>query len=231
MIPLLLLHGFGSDRLSWALNESEIAGGRTVITRDLPGHGDNLSQVPEASLSALGEAVFSTIDAPRVHMVGHSLGGAIAIALAHHRPERVASLTLIAPAGLGTGIDGDFLHQFPTLTQAEDAEALLRLLVARPRLINRFMVARVLAHLEKPLARESLAALARLLETLDPPKAPAVPRLVLWGAEDRINPFDPNRVAAFGGEHHVLPDAGHMPHVETPKPVNALIADFLRNKD
>ena len=231
MTPLLLLHGFGSDRLSWALNESEIAGGRTVITRDLPGHGDNLSEMPKASLSALGEAVLSTIDAPRVHVIGHSLGGAIAIALAHQNPERIASLTVIAPVGLGTGIDRDFLKKFPALSQPEDAEALLRLLVARPRLINRHMVARVLAHLEKPLARESLITLARLLESLDAPQAPAVPRLVLWGAEDRINPLDPNRLMAFGGEPRVLAGAGHMPHVESPKQVNALIADFLRDKE
>ncbi|MGL6182162.1 MAG: alpha/beta fold hydrolase, partial [Aestuariivirga sp.] len=55
-----------------------------------------------------------------------------------------------------------------------------------------------------------------------------IPRMVIWGAEDRINPASRNTLAVFGGDRHEIADAGHLPHIEAARQVNGLIAAFLK---
>lgn len=232
MPDVLLLHGFGSDRLSWMLNQSEIAPGARVLAPDLPAHGANAGvDVGDGSVAVLAGLVAADLDDTPKHIVGHSLGGAVALELARSHPGRVASLTLIAPAGLGQALNSDFLDRFPHLSDPAEAEALLHRLVSRPRLINKHMVARVLDHLALPGVRDSLGRIARGLQTLDPGDALhaalAVPRLIIWGGVDQINPADATKLQALGGEQHILETAGHMPHVENAREVNGWIAAFL----
>ncbi|MBA3324459.1 MAG: alpha/beta fold hydrolase, partial [Rhodobacteraceae bacterium] len=106
--PFLLIHGFAADSTGWTRLEASLPAGREVVRLDLPGHGrsprlkvvgfPDLAQAARQAFDALGDGPF--------HLVGHSLGGAVALALADTRARRVASLTLIAPAGLGPDIDG-----------------------------------------------------------------------------------------------------------------------------
>jgi pimeloyl-ACP methyl ester carboxylesterase len=60
--------------------------------------------------------------------------------------------------------------------------------------------------------------------------ATSLPRLVIWGAQDGINPRSPDRLARFGGELHVVADAGHLPHIESARVVNAILLAFLRRQ-
>ncbi len=240
MLPALLLHGFGSDRLSWSLTEGSLTEGsltegsltegangttRQLFIPDLPGHGEAAPLTGVVTLAALSEAVWASVNAPRVHVIGHSLGGAIALDLARTFPERVASLTLIAPAGVGDGIDRTFLEQFPTLDNASDTEALLHRLVVRPRLISRPLVARVLAHLNKPGIRPALTAIAAMVAQLPALSLPSLPTRVIWGMDDRLNPCPSD------GMIERIANVGHLPHMESPGPVNRLIADHVREND
>lgn len=102
--PLVLVHGLGSARTVWTLVTPRLARTFDVIAVDLPGHGrtpwvDGTPMHP----AALAEHVRETLDAlaiPRAHLVGNSLGGWTAIELAAAHPERVASVTALAPGGM-----------------------------------------------------------------------------------------------------------------------------------
>jgi len=107
--PVVFIHGFGGDYLSWAFNQGAIAEDRPTYALDLPGHGGSTKDVGGGTLAELAQAFMDyldAIDAGPVHLVGHSLGGAIATTVALNAPDRVAGLTLIAPAGFGKEIAG-----------------------------------------------------------------------------------------------------------------------------
>jgi pyruvate dehydrogenase E2 component (dihydrolipoamide acetyltransferase) len=235
----LLLHGFGADRLSWGANQPAWEGVARLSSLDLPGHGESGRQVGDGGVATLAARVAARLDDQamrRVHLIGHSLGGGVALVLAETRPDLVASLALIAPAGLGQRIDPAFLAAFPDLQAPEAAEALLRRLVVRPRLIGKPLVARVLDQLRKPGAREALQKIGAALASSAPELARAaaavaarnLPRLVVWGECDAINPASPEKLQRFGGEVVFAPGAGHLPQIENINFVNAAVADFLK---
>ena len=237
---LVLIHGFGSDRLSWAGNSPALMEVARVHSLDLPGHGDSLAaEAGDGSPLALAELVADALDAngiKQAHLLGHSLGGSIAIVLALAEPARVLSLSLLAPAGLGRGIDREFLAAFPELASKENAEALLQRLVSKPLLINRFTIARVLEQLDRPGAREALRAIAegvlaqeaQLGDWASKIAATGIPRLVIFGGADQINPPDANALVGFAGRTLVIPEAGHLPHVEAARQVNEALTDFIK---
>lgn len=238
---LVLIHGFGSDRLSWAGTSPALMEVARVHALDLPGHGDSLAaEAGDGSPLALAELLADTLDAhgiARAHLLGHSLGGAIAMVLAVAEPERVRSLSLLAPAGLGRGIDRDFLSAYPELATGEEAAALLQRLVSKPLLINRFTIARVLEQLQRPGARDALRRIAtgtleqeaQLGAWAAQVAATGIPRLVIFGGADQINPPDAAALVNFAGRTLVIPEAGHLPHVEAARQVNTALTDFIKS--
>jgi pimeloyl-ACP methyl ester carboxylesterase len=234
---ILLIHGFGADRQSWLVNQQALAAAGRVFALDLPGHGES-PPLGSSCLDDLAGVVQNAIEsaglAP-VHIVAHSLGGAVAIALAAARPDLVRSLALIAGGGLGRGVDESFLDAYPKASSVEEMEALLRRLVVRPRLISRPLAARALEHLGAPGVREGLIAVAGELRRIDPVIAPSfeavarssLPRIAIWGAADAIIPLDPARLERFGAESLILEDAAHLPHVESPRLVNERLLGWL----
>ncbi|MDP4299347.1 alpha/beta fold hydrolase [Leptothrix discophora] len=238
----VLLHGYGSDSLSWVVNQTALQTAATLHAVDLPGHGSADTAVDDGRVATLAARVAQALDAAgltRLNLVGHSLGGAVALRLAQVRPDLVASLALIAPAGLGLGVDATFLDTYPDLEDAVQASALMQRLVVQPRLIGRVLVARVLAQLGEPGRRDALRRIAQALrdeaatleataEAIGRTPPTALPRLVIWGAQDRINPPDPDRLARFGAETVLAPEAGHLPHVESAALVNEALRAFLQ---
>jgi pimeloyl-ACP methyl ester carboxylesterase len=235
--PVLLIHGFAGDCLSWLANQHELARIASVHAVELPGHGDE-RLTGEATVSAFADAVAASLAEAGigpVHLIGHSLGGAVAVALAAEHPSLVRSIALIAPAGLGRGADSEFVARLPEARTAEELEPLLHSIVSRPRLINRQMVARVLAQLDEPGRREAYRAIGTHLGDLEATladrtaflAASPLPRLVVWGELDRTNPLDRERLAAFGGEQMIVEGAAHMPHVEAQRVVNERLLAFI----
>ena len=235
---LVLIHGFGSDRLSWAGNVAALLPVARVHSLDLPGHGESAPDAGGGGPAELAARVAETLKAQgigKAHLLGHSLGGSVAMEMASTAPDSVLSLTLIAPAGLGQGIDHEFLARYTELETPEEAAALLSRLVTKPMLINKFTVQRVLAQLGQPGARDALRRIASALQaaesglerTVDRIAASDVPRLMIWGEQDSINPLDPLRLTTFGGAALTVPDAGHLPHIEGARLVNTEIPAFL----
>lgn len=235
---VLLLHGFGADRLSWLLTQREMAAYAATIAPDLPGHGRSDRDVGDGSIGALTDLVSGFVEARGdgpVHIVGHSLGGAIGIDMAHRRPDLVASLFLLAPAGLGRGIDPAFLSALVDMGDLEQASAVLGRLVMRRRLISPQMTTRALAEIATPGTRDALRKVADGLLKINEHLAPAVagvadsdiPKAVVWGEGDTINPVADEGPDRLGARLHIVEDAGHLPHIESHATVNGLIRDFV----
>ena len=237
-VPVLLLHGFGADLNSWMFTQPALAESRRAIALDLPGHGGSTKEVGAGDADALTDAVEAALGAlgvERVHLVGHSMGGAIAAALAVRRPGRVASLTLIAPAGLGPDINAAFIDGFVRAARRKDAVDVLQLLVHDPSLVSRTMIEDVLRYKRLDGVVPALQTVAQAWfgggrQTVDLAariSALGLPVQVIWGRSDRIVPV--GHAEALGTQHpvHVMDDAGHLPHMEKSGEVNRLVRRFI----
>jgi pyruvate dehydrogenase E2 component (dihydrolipoamide acetyltransferase) len=224
--PLLLLHGFAADSFGWAPLERELPADLPLIRLDLPNHGRSPRQsiADFAGLVASVTRTFDTLGEEPVHVLAHSLGGAVALALADLRPRRIASLTLIAPAGLGAEIDGAALAGIARARQVESLAPWLKRLTARPDGISwDFAKAAMLARVDP----EFRAAQAEMAESLFPDGVQsfdlaaalarvAAPAAILWGREDHILPWKQALTAPGHIALHLLRGIGHIPHMESP---------------
>jgi pyruvate dehydrogenase E2 component (dihydrolipoamide acetyltransferase) len=220
--PILLLHGFGGDAQSWSGFIPHLArAGRVATALDLAGD----------SLAALVGAVTAWLDgsggAP-VELVGHSLGGAVATLAARSRPHRVARLTLLAPAGLGSEIDADFVHGMAQVRSGGGLAHLLRRLAVRPPPLSAAQLdtmAQALGGGRLTALAEALAAGGRQQIDIVPDLAAlAMPVRIVWGLEDRIIPWTQATRAGSRVALHLIQGAGHMAHWDRPEEVAALFA-------
>jgi pyruvate dehydrogenase E2 component (dihydrolipoamide acetyltransferase) len=235
--PLLLIHGFGGDLLSWQFNQPAWSEQRPVIAIDLPGHGGSSKSVPRGDVAGLAAMVVEAMDAleiARAHVAGHSLGGAIALQLALDNPRRVASVTLVCPAGLGPEINGDYIAGFVAADRRREMKTTVEALFGDPALVTRDMVEDLLRYKRLDGVEAALRTIAdacfpagrQALVLRDRLAALGVPVQVIWGAEDRIIPATQAH-AVPEAHRHVLPKAGHMVHIERAEEVNRLVRDFI----
>lgn len=236
--PIVLVHGFGGDLNGWMFNQAALAADRAVWALDLPGHGGSSKDVGDGGLAVLVEAVLAVIaatGADHVHLVGHSLGGAVALAVALDHPEKVASLTLIAPAGLGAGINGGYIRGFVAAQRRKDMTPVAQQLFADESLVSRQMVEDLLRMKRIDGAERALATIAAAQfegdrQRLDLAARAAdldVPVQIVWGRGDRILPVA-HAGNLPGAKVTILEGAGHMPMMEKAAEVNILIAAFAR---
>jgi pyruvate dehydrogenase E2 component (dihydrolipoamide acetyltransferase) len=236
--PLLLLHGFGGDLNNWLFAAPALAAERTVYALDLPGHGGSSKDVGPGDLDFLVGATRQFLDAQeleRVHLVGHSLGGLIAARLALDAPERVASLTLVATAGLGEEISREYIEGFIEAERRRELKPALELLFADRGLVTRQLVDDVLAYKRIDGVDEALRAVAgsvfadgrQQVVIADRLAELRVPLLVVWGSDDRIIPAAHAAHAPEGAEVHVLDGTGHSPHMEAAGDFNRIAEGFL----
>jgi pyruvate dehydrogenase E2 component (dihydrolipoamide acetyltransferase) len=238
-VPVLLLHGFGADLNTWMFMQPELADGRRTVALDLPGHGGSVKEVgagdPE-SLTGFAEGALDALSLERVHLVGHSMGGAIALLAALRRPDRVASVTLIASAGLGAEINTSFIGGFVRATRRREAADVLSLLVYDPALVSRTMIEDVLRYKRLDGVSEGLARIAEAwfaggrqsLDLAQRITRLAMPVQVIWGREDRIIPVAHAEALASRLPVHLLGEAGHLPHMEKASEVTRLVKRFIQ---
>ena len=230
---VLLIHGFGGDLDNWLFNIDALAAESTVVALDLPGHGPSPAPIPDPSVPGLANAVVDFMDAAEVeaaHLVGHSLGGAVSLAIARAAPGRVRSVTLVCPAGLGPDINRGYIDGFVSSTSRRQLKPVLENLFADPGLVNRSLVDGVLRYKRLDGVTESLQGLADgafpggAQSWVEPGMIAGlgVPVLVVWGAEDRIVPAA-HAQAAAGATVEIVEGAGHMVQMEAAPRVNALV--------
>ncbi len=240
-VPLVLLHGFGGDINIWVFNQEALAeGGRAVYALDLPGHGGSTKDVGEGDLASLVRVVESfmgEMGVERAHLFGHSMGGAVAASFALQHPDKVQSLSLIASAGLGEEINGEYIEGFIAANRRKEMKDTLGLLFANPDLVNRQLVNDVIRFKRLDGVDEALRKIADKLfpdgKQADVPDLSGVevPMLVVWGREDQIVPVAHSENAPASARVEVLDDTGHMPQMEASGQTNRLIGEFLDSQD
>jgi len=236
----VFVHGFGADLNNWLLNQPVLAESRLAYAIDLPGHGGSVKDPKICNIEELAAAVLRFLEARNlsgIHLIGHSLGGGVAARIAIDRSALVRSLTLIAPVGLGSDINGSFIKGLVEIDRRKDMQSLLEKLFYDPALVSREMTMGVLNAKRVDGAVECLTSIAEgcfngghqthILRT-DLVQL-AVPTQVIWGEADLIIP--PQQAANLPPSMnvHIVAEAGHMVHLERAAEVNGLIAHFLES--
>lgn len=231
--PIVLIHGFGADLESWAFNQADLAAERPVHAIDLPGHGGSGKDVGDGSVSALSAAVVAYMrheGLSDAHLVGHSLGGAVAVEVARGEPDLVSALTLVAPAGFGPDIAGDFIDGFISQSRARRLRGVLEMLVSDPGLVTADMVEGVLRFKRLDGALDALKAVAaanfegnaQRNDLRDRLSGLSQPVRVVWGSEDRVLSAS-HADGMEGARITLLEGAGHIVHMERAAEVNRTI--------
>jgi pimeloyl-ACP methyl ester carboxylesterase len=252
---LLLLHGIGDRSDTWQELIPELARDHTVIAPDLLGHGQ--SDKPRADYSVAAYAngmrdLLSVLGIERATVIGHSLGGGVAMQFAYQFPERCERLVLVATGGISRSV-----HPLLRLVSAPNADLLLPLLriPAARQFGHAFLAA--LAALDTNLGRDekelrqifdalpdasSMRAFVRTLRAVVDWRgqvitmldrcylARGMPTLLVWGTRDAVVPFEHAKIAHEampGSRLAVFEGAGHFPHHHDPSRFLALLRDFL----
>jgi pimeloyl-ACP methyl ester carboxylesterase len=248
---VVLIHGMLNSSSHWQSVALNLARDHTVLAPDLIGHGDS------AALGAHAASIrdlMAAIGIDRASIVGHSLGGGVAMQFFYQFPQRVERLALVSSGGLGHEVSPMLrtaaLPGFSTLLSATIRPRLLRALAGagvslRERRVGAGVylqaIARALRPLENAEARQAFLQTLRsvidargqrvsatdrlyLLETM--------PTLIVWGERDNTIPLEHGRLAHETIPHSVfetIPDAAHFPHLEDPERLSQLLRSFIRD--
>jgi pimeloyl-ACP methyl ester carboxylesterase len=249
---VLLIHGLGGTRRTWRHLIPGLARTHTVIAPDLPGHGGSEPPAGDYSLGAHACAMrdlLLTLGYPRASIVGHSLGGGVALQSAYQFPERTERIVLISSGGLGAEVTP--ILRAATLPGADTVVAALstipaaltqRLFGVLPALIGH-SDARVLADVLRGLTDEQQRrAFLRTARTVIDWRGQTVtagrqlgllsevPLLIAWGANDKTIPPQHHHALAARVAHAVtveIADAGHYPHETAPTQLLSALQTFL----
>ena len=255
---LLLIHGMAGSLATWRSVIDPLAPNATVLAVDLPGHGGSSPGGGDYSLGSLAAGlrdVLTALGHDRATLVGHSLGGGIAMQFAYQFPEMTERLALVSSGGLGLEVN-------PVLRAASLPGANLFLSVTAEATRRASGIAgRVLRATHSPsrpgfdelvssyasLAdadrRTAFLATVRSVVGLNGQTVRAedrlylakdLPVLLIWGAEDPIIPVEHARAA-----HRLLPDSTlavfdgvrHFPHVEAPQRFVTALEDFCASTE
>ena len=218
--PLVLLHGFGGSGHSFDPLLDGLAD-RRVILPDLPGQGRSFDVSGSRNPKAAAEAVLATLDAidcPDFHLGGFSMGGAVACLVALKAPERVKSLTLLAPGGFGSEIAATTLRAFGAAQCEATIRAALSLMVAPGTEPPAKDVAALASERQNDALVRELTAIADMI-TRDGrqgeiPRAVlagiACPVRVLWGTADPVLPVSQSHDLPPQFRLRLVEGAGHM---------------------
>jgi pimeloyl-ACP methyl ester carboxylesterase len=253
--PVVLIHGMLNSSSHW----HEVAGGlvdhHTVIAPDLIGHGDSAAPRGDYSLGAHAASIrdlLTAIGIDRATIVGHSLGGGVAMQFFYQFPQRVERLALVSSGGLGREV-GPLLR-----TAALPGMSALLSLTIHPRLLEALWqggaklrareigtgaylqaVARALQPLQNADSRQAFLQTLRSVIDVRGQRVSAndrlylletVPTLIVWGERDHTIPLAHGRAAHHaipGSIFRTLPRAAHFPNLEDPEGLSAALLDFI----
>lgn len=251
---VLLIHGIGDCADSWVDLIPALARDHTVIAPDLLGHGDSDKPRADYSIGAYANAMrdlLSVLDIERVTVVGHSLGGGVAMQFAYQFPERCERLVLVSTGGVSHEV-----HPMLRFVSAPNADLVLPLLGAPgARLLGRSVFA-VMKALKTRIGRDA-GQLTRVFDALPDAAsrrafvrtlrgavdwrgqaitmldrcylAKDMPTLLVWGDRDGVIPVAHAykvHAALSDSRLEVFANCGHFPHQNDPARFLRLFRDF-----
>jgi len=217
---LVLLHGFGGSAHTFDPLLDDL-GDRRVILPDLPGHGRSFDVSGSRHPKAGAEAVLATLDAigcREFHLGGFSMGGAVACLIALKAPERVKSLSLLAPGGFGSDIAAETLRAFGAAREETAISAALSRMVAPGTEPPADDVAALARERRNDGLVSELTAIAEMItrdgKQGEIPRAMlariACPTHVLWGTADPVLPVSQSHRLPPHFTVRLVEGAGHM---------------------
>ncbi|MGE5407745.1 MAG: alpha/beta fold hydrolase [Syntrophothermus sp.] len=252
---VVLIHGMINSSRHWEGVATRLAASHRVIAPDLIGHGDSATPRGDYSLGAHAAGIrdlLTTIGVERATIVGHSLGGGVAMQFFYQFPQRTERLALVSSGGLGQDVS-------PLLRGAAlPGSATLLRLASRPRLVGAIAgagtalrgrgvstgvylqaVARALGPLQEEGSRRAFLQTLRAVIDFQGQRVSArdrlyllgeMPTLIVWGERDRTIPMSHGREA-----HDAIPNcrfetlarAAHFPNLEDPEGLADVLADFI----
>jgi len=237
--PVVFVHGFGSDLSSWRPFVPKLTIGNPLIGIDLPGHGGSVGQAISCFDQIVADVAASLLAKgyKRVHLVGHSLGAAVAAAVAERGDLDVRSLTLIAPAGLGPRIDGHFVEGFlEASTEAALTPWMKRLVHAPASLPQAFVRATLTSREDKSLvsSQRSVASSVfegstQLFSIVEALRHYDGPCRAIVGRRDAIIPAEQSDHLPGNVALNRLDQVGHLPQVEAAELVARLVTETIRS--
>lgn len=243
--PVVLLHGFGSNKENWVLMSRFLSADYHLIIPDLPAYGESeFNPYKDYRLSLQANRLsqlLTTITRSPVHLVGNSMGGATAAIWAAHYPEQVKSITLMNAAGLR----GNKTSKFEQLLVSgknpliprnyQEVSALFKLttyahskafsLLLTPIIYRDFIHRSSVNH---RLFSDAIVVDEGLTHVLNEVNCPT---LIMWGEQDAI--LDVSCVQAIKkylpeAKEVILPNVGHLPMLEAPRQSAKAVTLFLR---
>ena len=253
---VVLVHGIASRAAQWAGVLAELGESCHVIAPDLLGHGESAKPRGDYSLGAHACGIRDLLAAlghDRVTLVGHSLGGGIAMQFAYQFPERVERLVLVSSGGLGSEVSlflraaslpgSELVLPLITSSYVRRAGAGLGRLLEKARVpLSAGLVEAMVgfASLADPQTRSAFIHTCRSVLDVAGQRVDArdrlylaadLPLLVVWGAKDSIIPVHHAHSLAEsvpGTRLEVFDQSGHFPHLTEPRRLGQLLASFVR---
>ena len=242
-VPVLFLHGYGSRLDGWRAVQPVVAADRLTVSFDQRGFG--LSERPAGAYGPERHAddavaVLDALQIERAVVVGHSYGGGVALRMLLRHPERVAGLVLVDTFALSSQMPAAFhVAKAPVVGEAifgaffDEVPGEKYLLAFHDA--QRFATAKALEEMKRLMARpgSTFAALETVrgmdYQDVEADYAAAVvdvPRLLVWGEDDRVTPLRQGKALAarLDSDLVVVPECGHMPSWERPRVVVDAIA-------
>ena len=218
----MLLHGFGVSGYIWQRALPYLIQRRQVFVIDLPGHGRSKLTHPWClrEVAPLLASWLRQMALPPIALVGHSMGGAIALHLAAHTPELVERLVLVDAAGMPFQASLPVLATRSVRSMLQPGEGgypwpLVSDILRRPRLRLLYQTAQQLTSCD---FRAEMATIT-------------IPTLILWGARDPLLPLEMGKALSMALPHATfitLPNCGHRPPLSQPELFSQLVLEFLR---
>lgn len=231
--PLVMVHGIGADKDNWSQVMPFLRGTGRLIALDLPGFGESSKPADaDYSIGTQADRLGQFLDAlqlPRAHFAGNSMGGAVVLEFARRHPERVESLWLLDPAGVGSAKESEMFRayredgKFLLFSKTPDDFAhVMSLVMSKPPALPYSVtheLAIAAAHnydLHTRIFRDLTAEVPHLEQDVT---GLATPTLIVWGQQDRV--LDPSGAeilhqALPNSQVVLMPGIGHMPMLESP---------------
>jgi pimeloyl-ACP methyl ester carboxylesterase len=257
--PVVLIHGMLNSSRHWREVALRLATRHTVIAPDLIGHGDSATPRGDYSLGAHASSIrdlLAVLGIERATIVGHSLGGGVAMQFFYQFPQRTERLVLISSGGLG--------HEVSPLlrTASLPGASVVAALAAHPGMVSALHLAserleargwrhavylqaivRALRPLEQPGARKAFLHTLRSVIDMYGQRVSAsdrlylladMPTLIVWGERDNTIPLAHGLAAqraAPGARFESLARAAHFPHLEDPQGLASVLLDFIQSTE